>query len=55
MTRVEALFLLLYLTGAALLAIGSSFITPAGPWLVLGTISLVSSVTLAASALRSRR
>ena len=41
---VEGAFLLL---GAALLAVGSSYISPAGPWLVLGAVSLALGIALA--------
>ena len=40
----EGAFLLL---GAALLAIGSSYISAAGPWLVLGAVSLALGIALA--------
>lgn len=41
---VEGAFLLL---GTILLAVGSGFLTPAGPWFVIGGISLAIGLALA--------
>lgn len=38
------------LIGAILLAVGSSFISPAGPWLVLGGLCVLVGIALAVPA-----
>lgn len=41
---LEGAFLLI---GTALLAVGTSYITPAGPWLVVGAVALALGLALA--------
>lgn len=41
---LEGLFLL---AGTALLAVGASFVSPAGPWLVTGAVALIAGIALA--------
>lgn len=38
---------LLLLVGTLLLAVGSSYLSPAGPWLVVGIVALVLGLALA--------
>jgi hypothetical protein len=52
---VDALFICLLIGGTLLLAVATSFISPAGPWAVVGVICLASAVAVAAFDVRSRR
>lgn len=43
------------LAGTALLCVGASFISPAGPWLVSGAAALIFGTALAVNNYRSRQ
>ena len=47
--------LILIAVGTAALAVGSSFISPAGPWLVVGAVCLAIGISVLAHNVRSRR
>lgn len=47
--------LFLITAGTALVAVGASFVSPAGPWLVVGSVCLAIGAAILFHNIRSRR